>query len=110
MGRKWGEDAYDAREMFASALRLIEADWLAYRRALWQSLVSAEHRANQFMMAHLLQSEERVAETVDQYVGLPGLLYDNSDRWSEAEARSLVGLLLTRAKVRGLDAGDMMLS
>jgi hypothetical protein len=64
----------EARGKLEFVLQYIEAEWLAHRKALWVSLISAERIANQHMALHLMHSEERLEEVSDDYVGLPDLI------------------------------------
>lgn len=62
------------RETLKPLLSIIEQDWLAHRRALWMSLLSAEQIAQQFLGLHLLDSRRRLENAIADYVGNPDLL------------------------------------
>ncbi len=57
-----------AFEMILPLLFAIEDDWLAHRKALWLSLRTTEQIANQNLDMHLLQSEDRLEEIINDYI------------------------------------------
>jgi hypothetical protein len=73
-GADGSKNVAKARQELEFILQFIEVEWLAHRRALWITLISAERIANQHMALHLMRSEERLEEVKDDYVGLSDLI------------------------------------
>lgn len=89
-------NASKARRELDFILRIIEAEWLAHRKALWIALISAERIANQHMGLHLMRSEERLQEVKDDYVGLTDL----TDKFIVEPADRIRALIAVRESPR----------